>query len=107
MARKFSTLAHTVDRLNITVRFEAEQLNEQGLVLDDSFGLEFHEYFHGLEIAKDSTLEQTAQTVYDHFTDKLNSDPANVYANLIGDEYPRVRVIFVDVQGDYTATVGD
>ena len=107
MARKFSTLAHAVGNLNITVRFEAEQLNEQGLVLDDSFGLEFHEYFHSLEIADNTALEQTAQTVYDHFTLKLGSDPANMYANLIGDEYPRVRVIFVDVQGDYTATVGD
>ena len=107
MARKFSTYSHTLKDLKINVRFEAEVLNEQGLVLDDSFGLEFHEYFHGLEVAADATLENTAQTVYDHFEQKLSSDPTNVYTNLMGDEYPRVRLINVDVQGAYTATYGD
>lgn len=107
MARKFSTYSHSVKDLKINVRFEAEVLNEQGLVVDDSFGLEFHEYFHSLEIAADATLESTAQTVYDHFEQKLNSDPANVYTNLMGDEYPRVKLIFVEVQGAYTATYGD
>lgn len=107
MARKFSTYSHSVKDLKINVRFEAEVLNEQGLVVDDSFGLEFHEYFHSLEIAADATLESTAQTVYEHFEQKLNSDPANVYTNLMGDEYPRVKLIFVDVHGAYTATYGD
>lgn len=107
MARKFSTYSHTLKDLKINVRFEAEVLNEQGLVLDNSFELEFHEYFHSLEIAADATLESTAQTVYDYFEQKLNSDPTNVYSNLMGDEYPRVRLINVDVQGAYTATYGD
>lgn len=107
MARKFSIYSHTVKNLKISAKFEAEVLNEQGLVVTDSFGLEFHEYFHSLEIAADATLENTAETVYEHFAQQLNSDPTNVYTNLMGDEYQRVKMISVEVVGDYTAIYGD
>ncbi len=107
MARKFSTYSRTVKDLTVHLRFEAEELNAQGLVLDDSFHLTMQEYFNTLDIAADTTLENTAQEIHSQIMLQLMQDPGNVYTNLMGDEYPRVKLIYVDVQGSYTATCGD
>lgn len=108
MARRYSIQKHKAKDLEIALRFEAEELTETGLVVDESLANEITEYFKNtFDPAADSSLEQAAQAVHDFFEKQLISDPTNVYKNLVGDEYPRVRIVSVDVTGSYTATYGD
>lgn len=108
MARRYSSHIYTVNDLKISLRFEAEELNEQHLVVDENLSAEITKYFQDtFSLSAEHSLEQTAQTIHGYVEHQLHADTTNVYKNLMGDEYPRVRIVSVDVTGTYTATYGD
>ena len=110
MARRFSTKAYSINNLVFTLRFEADELNEQGMIVDYSSMTDVDEYFKKtFAEPSENSLEKSAQEVFEYVEDLLNQDPSNVYKNLMGDEYPRAKLLSVDVaQADsYTATYGE
>ena len=110
MARRLSAKVYKISNLAFTLRFEAEELNEQGLVVDYSSMEEVDTYFKETfaEPIEDS-LEKVAQAVYDFVEQWLAQEPTNTYKNLLGDEYPRVKILSVEAtkEDSYTATHGD
>jgi hypothetical protein len=110
MARRLSAKAYKINDINITLRFEAEQLTEQGLVVDYTSMNEVDAYFKDAfaEPSEDS-LEKIAQTVHEFVEQWLAQEPTNTYKNLMGDEYPRVKILSVEAakQDSYAATYGD
>ena len=45
----------------------------------------------------DTIREMFAEIVYEHVSEWLYTQPANKYKNLMGDEYPRVRLVSAEV----------
>jgi 6-pyruvoyltetrahydropterin/6-carboxytetrahydropterin synthase len=50
-----------------------------------------------LRIVKGVGCEMFAEMVYDHVAQWLEDNPTNRYKNMLGDEYPRVRLLSVEV----------
>ena len=110
MARRLSAKLYKLNGLDVTLRFEAEELTEQGLVVDYSSMDEVDTYFkETFAEPSEHSLEKIAQAVYEFVEQWLAQEPTNTYKNLMGDEYPRIKILSVEATkvDSYTATYGD
>ena len=98
MARRFSIKAFNIANYHVKLKFESEQLHEDGTVLADNIVEEVTKTLTAsLDKNKDALPETITESVYNDVGHMLADDPTNVYANMLGDEYPRTRLVSVEL----------
>ncbi len=98
MARRYSIKAFKIADVNMKLKFDSEQLTEDGVILTADLFEETTKVLNELlPTLKDQLPEAITETVFTSVSRLLGSDPTNVYANLLGDEYPRTKLVSVEV----------
>jgi hypothetical protein len=98
MARRFSVKVFNIAGLNVRLKFESEQLHEDGTILADTVLEEtVKKLTETLTANKDLLPEVITETAFTEIGRMLVADPANVYTNLLGDEYQRTKLISMEL----------
>ena len=106
MARRFSVKRFKVADLDFRLRFESEELHEDGRILDDNLVTELIKALsETVEAHKDALPEALTEEVCMGINFALVHDPLNVYKNMLGDEHQRTKLVsvaLVDAEGNET-----
>ena len=98
MARRFSVKRFTVADLNFRLKFESEELHEDGRILDDNLVAELTKALNEtVEAHKDALPEALTEEVCMGINLALVHDPLNVYKNMLGDEHQRTKLVSVEL----------
>lgn len=98
MSRRFSVKVFNIANLNVKLKFESEQLGEDGLVLSKDLFEEVTKVLNEvLPTVKDQSPEAVTETVYTGVASHLHVDPTNVYENMMGDKHQRTKLVSVEL----------
>ncbi len=106
MSRRFSVKTFNIEGMNVKLKFESEQLNEDGVILTkDLFEETSKLLIETLPTMKDKSHEEITEEVYEAINVVLSTDPNNKYENMMGDKYQRTKLISLelfDTEGNST-----
>ena len=106
MARRFTVRTFELDGFDVRLKFESEQLNEDGSIITPELLPEIYEIMQATFADCTGELpEAVSEKVHTAIHKKLCLDKANVYSNLMGHEYQRTKLVSVELAKDEIVTI--